>query len=35
MASTITKVSLPQVVLSEGCCASRQRLMTDVTIPYM
>ena len=35
MASTITKVSLPQVVLSEGFWASRQRLMTDVTIPYM
>ena len=35
MASTITKVPLPQVVLSEGFWASRQQLMTDVTIPYM
>ena len=35
MDSTITKVPLPQVVLSEGFWASRQHLMTDVTIPYM
>ncbi|MGN0776486.1 MAG: glycoside hydrolase family 127 protein [Candidatus Ventricola sp.] len=35
MDSAITKVPLPQVVLEDGFWASRQKLMTDVTIPYM
>lgn len=35
MNSTITKVPLPQVAVQDGFWASRQKLMTDVTIPYM
>ena len=35
MDSTITKVPLPQVAVEDGFWTSRQRLMTDVTIPYM
>lgn len=35
MNSTITKVPLVQVDIEGGFWASRQRLMTDVTIPYM